>query len=49
MSWDITATDITAAFLHGGPIEREVNLKPPAAICFNETVWRFRKVHLWPE
>ena len=38
MSWDITAIDITATFLQGGPIEREVYLKPPANACSNETV-----------
>ena len=38
MSWDITAIDITAAFLQGGPIEREVYLNTPADVCSNETV-----------
>ena len=48
ISWDITSTDITAAFLQGGAIEREVYLKSPADVCSNETV-AFKKVHLWPE
>ena len=43
MSWDITAIDITAAFLQGGPIECEVYLKPPTDVCSNETVWHFKR------
>ena len=43
MSWDITAIDITSAFLQGGPIEREVYLKPPADVCSNETVWHLKR------
>ena len=43
MSWDITAIDITAAFLQGGPIECEVYLKPAADVCSNETVWHLQR------
>ena len=35
--------DISAAFLQGGLLEREVFLRPPSDVCSTDKVWRLRK------
>ena len=35
--------DITAAFLQGGLLEREVYLRPPPDVCSADNVWHLRK------
>ena len=39
MSWRLQSIDITAAFLQGGPLEREVFLRPPSDVCPSTEVW----------
>ena len=43
MSWKIQSIDITAAFLQGGLLEREVYLRPPRDVCPKENVWRLKR------
>ena len=42
-SWKMQSIDISAAFLQGNPIEREVYLRPPSDICSKSEVWRLKK------
>ena len=42
-SWKIQSIDISAAFLQGNPIEREIYLRPPPDICSKSEVWRLRR------
>ena len=43
MCWRLESIDITAAFLQGGVLEREVFLRPPSDVCPADKVWRLRK------
>lgn len=38
MTWELQSTDITAAFLQGVPLEREVFLRPPPDVCSKSSV-----------
>ena len=42
-SWRLESIDITAAFLQGGSLEREVYLRPPPDVCSADNVWRLKK------
>ena len=42
-SWKINSIDITSAFLQGGPINREIYLRPPSDICSKDTVWKLKR------
>lgn len=41
--WQVQAIDISAAFLQGEPISREVYLKPPKDACESGYVWRLKR------
>ena len=43
MSWELQSIDISAAFLQGGELEREVYLRPPEDICPKSEVWRLKR------
>ena len=43
MCWRLESIDITAAFLQGGWLEREVYLRPPSDVCSADKVWLLRK------
>ena len=43
MSWRLESIDITAAFLQGGSLEREIFLRPPSDVCSPDKVWRLRR------
>ena len=43
MLWTLESIDITAAFLQGGPLLREVFLRPPQDICPRTEVWRLKR------
>lgn len=43
MSWELQSIDVTAAFLQGDPIEREIYLRPPKDVCPDESVWRLNR------
>ena len=43
MSWKLQSIDISAAFLQGNPIEREIYLRPPQDICPKSEVWRLKR------
>ena len=43
MSWKLQSIDISAAFLQGGKLEREVYLRPPIDICPKSEVWRLKR------
>ena len=43
MSWSLQSIDISAAFLQGGPIDREIYLKPPSDICPASEIWRLKR------
>ena len=43
MSWRLQSIDISAAFLQGGELEREVYLRPPVDICPKSEVWRLKR------
>ena len=42
-SWRLESIDITAAFLQGGSLEREVYLRPPSDVCSADKVWRLQR------
>ena len=42
-SWRLESIDITAAFLQGGSLEREIFLRPPSDVCPPDKVWRLRR------
>ena len=41
--WRLQSMDITAAFLQGWPLEREVYLQPPRDVCSSEYCWRLKR------
>ena len=43
MSWKIQSIDISAAFLQGRKLEREIYLRPPSDICPRSEVWRLKR------
>ena len=43
MCWKLESIDVTAAFLQGGSLKREVLLKPPPDVCSPNMVWRLRR------
>ena len=43
MCWEIQSIDISAAFLQGRKLEREVYLRPPSDICPRTEVWRLKR------
>ena len=43
MCWRLESIDVTAAFLQGGTLEREVYLRPPPDVCASGKIWRLRK------
>ena len=42
-SWKMQSIDISAAFLQGKPIEREIYLRPPQDICSKSEVWHLKR------
>ena len=38
-SWELQSLDISAAFLQGNPIQREIFLRPPDDVCSKAEVW----------
>ena len=43
MKWLIHSIDISAAFLQGNSLERELYLKPPADVCSKDVVWHLKR------
>ena len=43
MSWKLESIDVTAAFLQGGTLERELFLRPPSDVCSSDKVWHLRR------
>ena len=43
MKWKLHSIDITAAFLQGGPIKRQVFLKPPSDVCSSDIIWLLKR------
>ena len=43
MSWKLQSIDISAAFLQGGTLEREIYLRPPIDICPKSEVWHLKR------
>ena len=43
MAWTLQSIDITAAFLQGGQLLREVFLRPPQDVCPRTEVWRLKR------
>jgi transposase InsO family protein len=42
-SWKLQSVDITAAFLQGNPIERDIYLRPPSDVCSRDKVWHLKR------
>ena len=42
-SWNLESIDFTAAFLQGGPIQRNVFLRLPSDVCPKSTVWKLKR------
>ena len=43
MYWEIQSIDISAAFLQGRKLEREIYLRPPSDVCPRTEVWRLKR------
>ena len=43
MKWELNTLDISAAFLQGNEIEREVYLQPPRDVCPQGYVWKLKR------
>ena len=43
MIWEIQSIDISAAFLQGRKLEREIYLRPPSDVCPRTEVWRLKR------
>ena len=43
MGWQIHSIDITAAFLQGNELKREIFLRPPPDVCSKEFVWSLKR------
>ena len=43
MKWEINTLDITAAFLQGNDIQRELYLQPPRDACPKKCLWRLKR------
>lgn len=41
--WNVQSIDITAAFLQGDEIEREIYLRPPRDVCSKDVVWKLKR------
>ena len=43
MNWKLQSIDITAAFLQGSPLERDVYLRPPNDVCSRDRIWHLKR------
>ena len=41
--WSLQSMDITAAFLQGWPLEREIYLQPPRDVCSLDFCWKLKR------